>query len=274
MRVRFRSQHGQAMTEFVITAVLFLIPVFLLVPVLGKYIDMKEQAIQGARYVAWERTVWYGGSSASVDWPGASKTDAELRNEVRRRVFSEGGGIAANDKSGGTWSGSGVKTAWTNRNGSAMLANYDAVGQTLSNEDTPGIANDILNLLVTVADAIGPFNLEMKGLQVAEVSVTAHTLPINMSLQGDASKAFNPGPLTFSDRSAVLSNTWSANGAAHVKSQTQGLTPTSIFQNPVVKTIWDIARIAFGVVAAPELLFLEIGKVEPDVVPPDRLVSP
>jgi hypothetical protein len=274
MKTPYRSQHGQAMTEFVVTAVLFLIPVFLLVPVLGKYIDMKEQAIQGARYVAWERTVWYGGASASVDWPGASKTDAELRNEVRRRVFSEGGSIAANDKSGGSWSGSGVKAAWTNRDGSAMLANYDAVAQTLSNEDTPGIANDILNLIVTVADAVGPFNLEMKGLQVAEVSVTAHTLPINMSLQGDASKAFNPGPLTFSDRSAVLSNTWSANGAAHVKSQTQGLTPTSIFQNPVVKTIWDIARIAFGVVAAPELLFLEIGKVEPDVVPPDRLVSP
>jgi hypothetical protein len=114
----------------------------------------------------------------------------------------------------------------------------------------------------------------MKGLQVADVSVTATTLPIGMSLSGDASKSFNPGPLTFSDRSAVLSNTWAANGASHVKSQTQGLTPTSIFQNPVVKVIWDVARIAFGVVAAPELLFLEIGKVEPDVVPPDRLVTP
>ena len=269
-----RRQRGQAMTEFVITAVLFLIPVFLLVPVLGKYIDMKGQAILGARYVAWERTVWYGGASASVDWPGAAKSDAELHNEVRRRVFSESSNIAANDKSGTTWAGSGVKTAWTNRNGSAMLANYDAVSQNLSNEDTPGIASDVLSLIVTVTDAVGPFNLEMKGLQVAEVSVTAHTQAINMSLQGDASKAFNPGPLTFSDRSAVLSNTWAANGASHVKTQTQGLTPTSIFQNPVVKTIWDIARIAFGAVAAPELLFLEIGKVEPDVVPPDRLVSP
>lgn len=267
-------QRGQAMSEFVITGVLFLIPVFLLVPLFGKYIDMKGQAVLGARYAAWERTVWYGGTSASVDWPGAAKSADEIRNEVRQRVFSEGAGIASGDKSAGSFGGSGVKTGWYNRDSSAMLADYNAVAQSTENRDTPGIANDVLNLLVTVADAIGPFNLEMKGLQVADVSVTANTLPIGMSLSGDASKSFNPGPLTFSDRSAVLSNTWAANGASHVKSQTQGLTPTSIFQNPVVKVIWDVARIAFGVVAAPELLFLEIGKVEPDVVPPDRLVTP
>ncbi len=267
-------QHGQAMSEFVITGVLFLIPVFLLVPVFGKYLDMKSQAVLGARYAAWERTVWYGGTSASVDWPGAAKSADEIGNEVRQRVFSEGAGIASSDKSAGSFGGSGVKTGWYNRDGSSMLADYNAVAQSTENRDTPGIANDVLNLLVTVADAIGPFNLEMKGLEVADVSVTASTLPIDMSLNGDATKSFNPGPLTFSDRSAVLSNTWAANGASHVKSQTQGLTPTSIFQNPVVKVIWDVARITLGVIAAPELLFLEIGKVEPDVVPPDRLVTP
>ena len=262
------------MTEFVVVAVLFLIPVFLIVPLLGKYIDMKETAILGARYAAWERTVWYGGNAASVTWPGADKGDAEIRNEVRTRVFSEGAGISASDKSAGNWAGDGRKQAWTNRDGGSMLANYDSVAQTIDNRDAPGIANDVLNLVVTVADAIGPFTLEMKGLYAAEVSVTANTLPINMTLDNDPGQAFNPGALTFSDTNAILSNAWSANGAAHVKSQTEGLTPTSIFNNPVIKTIWDIARITLGVVAAPELLFLEIGKIEPDVVPPDRLVSP
>jgi len=269
-------QKGQAMAEFVIVAVLFLIPIFLLVPTLGKYIDMKSEAIQGARYAAWERTVWYGGSSASpgVTWPGASKSDDEIRNELRARVFSENSGIAANDKSAGNWTGNGAKTAWYNRDGSSMLSGYDAVEQGLKNADTPGIVNDLLNLVVTVTSAVGSFNLEMKGLQVADVSVTAHTLPIGMSLYDDPGKAFNPGPLTFSDHSAVLSNTWSANGASHVKSQVEGLTPTSIFANPIVKTIWSAAIGIFGAVAAPELLLLEIGKVTPDTVPPDRLVTP
>lgn len=267
------------MVEFVLAAVLFLIPVFLIVPLLGKYIDMKGTAIMGARYAAWERTVWYGGNASSVSWEGADKTDGEIRNEVRSRIFSDrwgsgDTGISANDKSSTGWAGQGRKKSWYNRDGGAMLANYDSVAQTLENRDTPGLANDVLNLIVTVADAIGPFTLEMKGLYAAEVSVTANTLPIGMTLYNDPAQAFNPGPLTFSDTNVILSNTWSANGAAHVKKQTEGLTPTSIFSNPVIKTIWDIARITLGVVAAPELLFLEIGKIEPDVVPPDRLVSP
>ena len=49
---------GQAMTEFVIGVVLFALPVFLLIPVVGKYLDMRATAVQAARYVAWERTVW------------------------------------------------------------------------------------------------------------------------------------------------------------------------------------------------------------------------
>jgi hypothetical protein len=274
MRPNPFCQKGQAMAEFVIVAVLFLIPIFLLVPTLGKYIDMKADAIQGARYAAWERTVWYGGANASVSWPGASKSDDEIHNELRARVFSEGSSIQANDKSAGNWTGSGAKVAWHNRDGSSMLDGYEAVTQSMSNKDSPGIANDVLNLVVTVTNALGVFSLEMKGLQTADVSVTAKTLPIGMSLYDDPSKTFNPGPLTFSDHSAVLSNTWSANGAAHVKSQTQGLTPTSIFANPIVKTLWTAAIGVFGAVAAPELLLLEIGKVEPDVVPPDRLAAP
>jgi hypothetical protein len=276
MRPNPFRQKGQAMAEFVIVAVLFLIPVFLMVPTLGKYIDMKAEVIQGARYAAWERTVWYGGASASpgTTWPGNSKTDDEIRNELRARVFSEGSSIQASDKSARDWTGSGAKAAWYNRDGSSMLDGYDSVTQSMRNDDTPGIANDLLNLVVTVTSALGTFNLEMKGLQAADVSVTAKTLPIGMSLYDDSSKSFNPGPLTFSDHSAVLSNTWSANGADHVKSQTQGLTPTSIFANPIVKTLWTAAIGVFGALAAPELLLLEIGKVEPDVVPPDRLVAP
>lgn len=50
---------GQAMTEFVIAATFVLIPLFVFVPMLGKYIDVKHAAIQNARYQAWEYTVWY-----------------------------------------------------------------------------------------------------------------------------------------------------------------------------------------------------------------------
>ncbi len=47
------------MTEFLIAAAFVLLPLFIFVPMLGKYIDFKHKAIQSARYQAWEYTVWY-----------------------------------------------------------------------------------------------------------------------------------------------------------------------------------------------------------------------
>lgn len=269
----YRYQQGQALAEFVIVAILALVPLYLLVPVLGKYIDMKGAAVAGARYAAWERTVFYAGPSASVDWPGVQKSDAEIRNEVRQRVFSQGTGIANGDKGASNWGGGGYRASWVNRDRSGMLADYNAVTHATQSDDSPGIANDVLNLIVTVADALGPFTLEMKGLYSAEVAVSANTLPINFSFDGDVTKAFNPGKLTFSDRSVVLANGWSANGSEHVKSQVQGLTPTGVFQTPVGNVIFKLIQAVVGI-AMPEIWLLELGKIEPDVVPPDRVVGP
>jgi len=266
MRMRER---GQAMTEFVIGVVLFALPVFLLIPVVGKYLDMRATAVQAARYVAWERTVWYGGTSASVSWPARDKDAGTIQNEVRQRLFSEGTSIAGGDGGAGGWGGSGSKAAWTNRDGSPMLASYNAVRQGISNDDTPNIASDVVNLIVTVTDALGSFTLETKGLYTGQVSVGITTQPINFSL--DAASVFDPGALTMSERNTILANGWNAGGSDHVKSQTQGLTPTSLFATDPVKTVFDILKGAMAAVSTQELWFLELGKVEPDVVPPDRL---
>lgn len=268
-----QGQRGQAMTEFIVVSVLFALPVFLMIPLLGKYIDMKSAAIQGARYVAWERTVFFGGSAASVNWPGVAKSDAEIRNELRQRVFSERAQISNDDKTASNWGGDGLKKAWHNRNGGEMLPSYNSVAQNVGNQDAPGIVNDLLNLVVKVAGAVGNFRIETKGLYNATVSVSASTQPVNMSLNGDPLKAFDPRTLTFSDTNAILANTWSANGSSHVKQQAQGLTPTGIFNNPTVSSVWNALR-NIASIAAPEIRSLELGKIEPDVVPPDRLVKP
>lgn len=273
MRSIRKNMRGQAMTEFVIVTMLVLLPLYLLIPLLGKYIDMKAAAIQGARYIAWERTVYFGGSTASVSWPGADKTDAELENEMRRRVMTSGAPFQSTDGSAGTWSTTGFRDSWKNRDSSRMLANYDSIKRASSTQEkSPGIVNIGLNAMVKVVDAIGPFTLELKGLHTAAVSISPSTLPINMSLNGDTAKQFNPGALAFNDHSTVLTNAWSTSGNGHVKKQTQGLTPTSVFENPGVKAAWLAARIVLAP-AAPEILMLELGKIEPDVVPPDRLVS-
>lgn len=267
---RTHLQRGQAMTEFVMGAVLFLIPVFLIVPMLGKYLDVKSSTIQAARYVAWERTVWYGGASASVSWPSKEKTDGEIQNEIRRRIFSENSAISNADKSATSWAGAGRKALWSNHNGTAMLQNYGDVVAAVSNDDTPGIANDILNLAITVADALGPFTLEMKGMYTGQVSTSVRTAPINMSLSGN--NPLNLGTLTFTDKNVIVSNTWSANGKAHVREQTIGLAPLGIFQKEPLKTVLTVLQVVMTPFA-PEFApgWLDIGKVADDVVPPDRL---
>jgi hypothetical protein len=263
---------GQAMTEFVMGVTLFALPVFLLIPLVGKYLDIRATAVQAARYVAWERTVWYGGTAASVSWPAADKSSGAIQNEVRQRLFSEGTAIASSDSGQGDWGGSGAKANWTNRDGSPLLASYGAIGQSIANDDTPNIATDVVNLIVTVTDALGSFTLETKGLYTGGISVGITTLPINMSLDG--ASVFNPGALNMSESNTLLANGWSANGADHVKSQIQGLTPTAIFAKDPVKTVFEILKGVMAAVSVQELWFLELGKVEPDVVPPDRLTGP
>jgi len=265
---------GQAMTEFVIGSVLFALPMLLLIPLVGKYLDMRATVVQAARYVAWERTVFYGGTSASVSWPANDKDGGTIQNEVRQRLFSEGTSIAGGDGAAGAWGGSGIKSNWYNRDGSAMLASYNDVGQSISNDDTPNIASDLLSLIVTVTDAIGSFTLETKGLYTGSVSLGVTTQPINNSLSFDSASAFDPGTLTFSESNVILANGWDAGGASHVKTQTQGLAPTSIFATDPVKTIFDVVKGVLAAASTQELWNLDLGKIEPDVVPPDRLTGP
>ncbi len=59
MNDRAQRQAGQAMTEFVISAAFVMVPLFLIVPTVGKYIDLQLATHQAARYGAWEYTVNY-----------------------------------------------------------------------------------------------------------------------------------------------------------------------------------------------------------------------
>ena len=88
------------MTEFVISATYVLIPLFIAVPMLAKYIDIKQAAVQAARYEAWEYTVWYEDdamedhdildnySSGIAGYLSPEKPLDSVRNESQRRIMS------------------------------------------------------------------------------------------------------------------------------------------------------------------------------------------
>src|SRR5262249_22335117 len=159
MNYRTRTPHrarnaGQAMVEFLIAATTVLIPLFLIVPLLGKYMDMKATAIQAARYAAWERTVWFG----STNWSAAQKTDTQIQQEVQWRFFSDSATLKFQDTdmNAGGWAGTGPKPLWRDRAGNPMLVTYNSdVTEASTTGATPGLMNTILDPVVSAIGVVG-----------------------------------------------------------------------------------------------------------------------
>ena len=84
---RRRTAGGQALTETLV-AFVALVPVFMLIPYLGKYLDVKHKAEDSARYALWERSIFADPGAA---WGAGEnvKSDARLRTEMRARFLGE-----------------------------------------------------------------------------------------------------------------------------------------------------------------------------------------
>lgn len=274
---RYRKAGGQAMVELLIVAGFVLIPLFLAIPLIGKYLDVRSAAVQAARYAAWERTVWYGGDSASKlgwgsfanKWQAFEKKDSVIAQEMGVRQFSESASAFSVADASATSFAGGSKILWQDRTGKKMLADYSDVGSSVSNADAPGTLNKILKPIASLAATLGPFALEMKGAYSANVTIAVKDLDVNSFWLKDSKS-------NFTETNVLLANGWNANGpsasnATSVKQQVKGLVPTSVIATEV-----DGVKIIDYVLGAlslflPEISKLEPGKIEPDVVPPDRL---
>ena len=278
------SQSGQALVEFTIAAATVLVPLFLMIPILGKYMDMKATAIQAARYAAWERTVWFGHAAdsstwGSTAWPSGQKTDAEIQNELRQRFFSDTATakLQSSQSSMTGWGGSGPKPLWRDRAGNPMLADYNSnVTEGSPRTDTPGTLNVVFDPLIAVINTIdkilgSEFKVDMQSLYTATVNVqTVQTMPIRQVISNES---ISTGTPLFTMTNVLVANGWNANGADFVKQQVEGLTPSSIAKRQPLDVVLQIAQWVFTVVA-PELNPTHLilgGKIQPDIVPCDRL---
>ncbi len=267
------------MIELLIVAAFVLVPLFLAIPLLGKYLDMRAAAVQTSRYAAWERTVWYGGDAASsLGWFGVSrrwqaneKTDDQIRRELGVRHLSETTATDAfsNADRSATGFKTSTKTLWQDRRGTALLANYSDIENNVGSNQAPGTLNVILDPIANFASTLGPFVLEMKGNYSAKVTIKVKDIDYDHFLSKNSTASFT-------ETNVLLANGWSANGPddankTSVKQQAKGLVPTSIFAAEIggVK-VMDYVLGALSVFL-PEASKLEPGKIAPDAVPADRL---
>jgi len=267
-----RRQRGQALAEFTIAAAFVLIPLFLMIPLLGKFMDMKATTIQAARYAAWERTVWYGSS----EWAVGQKSDAQIQSEVQQRFFSDAPTAPLRSTDQNQTGAVGGKPLWHDHAGASMLSTYSAgAGQ---GGQTPGTMDVFLSGVKEIVNVIGSvlgtnFKLDMKSLYTSTVNLnTANTSAITLAT-GSSTSGFTAPNFVMSQ--VLVANGWSANGPDFVKEQTEALAVLSLAQRSPVKEVMSIVQNVLGTFVEelkPSSLKLG-GEILPDYVPPDRLTA-
>ena len=277
------KHHGQALTEFLICASFVLIPLFLGISMLAKYIDIKQAAVQAARYEAWEYTVWYAKDDEMMTGFGdgdddkfivqPKKTVAQTQAETRRRFYTDPHDELPISNTDFTtdWTAANRNQFWVDRRGNSLYTGV-AGGNLDSSEDTPTlpVIGDVMNLMLDILDwafsAIGTLIGFVGGSQGFTAintdgfakSQTSLTVPISrqfidtQTISGTAGTNLNIDELTFSAKAAVLTDGWNAGGVSQTYNQAAGTVPTTllklIFDNTVIKTIWSVVT-----VLAPEL---------------------
>ena len=255
-------QRGQALPEFIPLAIV-LVPIFLLIPFLGKLADMNQTTIQAARYGAWERTVT----------TGFDKTDAQIQNEARVRFFGTNkvyirtGDAPPNNAPDNQYS-----VLWRDQTGGRMLAKFTSVNASMANGNIP-------NVLLSAPTALMLRTLDLLQNQsrsdvpnngfynsVFSIDVAPNRLPgfdrgTNCAGAANSTSAFS----CIRRNNVILADGWDSGTSAMVTSRVQRMLLTNIFAGPVS----GLASVAGWVL--PELREFKPGYVEPDVLPADRI---
>ena len=223
MKQLLKNRHahrGQAMTEFVISASLFLIPLFLGMSLIAKYIDIKQTNVQAARYQAWEYTVWFANDTErSIDFKNFSMDDGELmsgfdavdqpvkstaqtRQESKKRFYTSIGTeettspITATDVAFVWDNDTSINPLWKNHKGESLYAGVDGIQASLSSSTgtpTLPILGDVVNGLM---DGIGiAFGLIGELLGAIKSSVGFNAINTNGYAEASASMQIAANPM-------------------------------------------------------------------------------
>jgi len=297
------GQQGQAMTEFVVTASLVLVPLFLMVPLIGKYIDMRQSAIQAARYQVWEYTAWYDDqwyrSQNDRYFQGFDdyarlprKTPEQIRREARNRIYARGDvPIEGND--GGDWEDERLRPLWHDHTGMAL---YDGrADEVAPGPDGPGATpkgNGVfagvyraLSMLFSGISSVvhfvtgdGFYMMADSGHYDAGLVLEASAGP---RLGDEMLICFNANctddtPLSMQASAGLQTLGWSGGGPAAVESQQRGLLVTAMLDRVVNSGPINLQTLASGILLSPELRgdSLKFGHLVPDAVPNERIGNP
>lgn len=301
IRIDRPRQKGQAMSEFVVAAAFVLVPLFLIIPALGKYADMKYSAVQAARYQAWEYTANYidlGDQPSGFDVMANSakpyKSVKQVQRETQRRIYSRTGTTlsTAHDRRG--FVSSDANPLWVYHDGLPMYdpGRVDRVSTLQPSEPTPDptyvlsgilrVLDTVLGAFASVLNAVGaPFGFDAlngNGYSKSKIALQVEPPPQYATFQD----SINRPPLFLSNKvlsmqasAGVLTDGWSAGGGDHTLHQAKGLVPTSLLDVLLNPGGFPLQDIAATVLLSPELSrsSLQFGYMEKDTIHPSKLAG-
>jgi hypothetical protein len=208
-----RRQRGQALVEFLVVAAA-LIPLFLLIPYIGKYQDIAHATEMASRYVAFDAM---NRNDAMSSW----KPESQLADEVRRRFFSEPGAAVKTYDVAGDFEADRNKF-WRDPGNRPLIEKFSDVsvsfGMGAGNSHAAGFSSANDGDLFTLRSAA---KLKAHGIYTADVTVKLLNLP-----EGIASlEPFDRLNLSMTRSTAVVFDPWAANGSAQAESRVRGLVP-------------------------------------------------
>lgn len=273
-RVLRRSRTaGQALVEVAIAAGFFLVPLFLLLTLVGKLIDLKMTTLEAARYVAFQRTITSNqGSVRGASF--AQLSDTTLGTTALMRFYSQNGVDTGFSNGQDSSSGYQPLSLWTDDSktggGGALTPFLPAssdVSTSLQQAASPFLSDETAGNLFADVGEISGFQWNTQGYFTATVQASA-TLPVTLGdFLGHDLRTHFRNPLTFSSTTAIMADVESAPNSSYVSSQIQGTLVTSLLSG--------LQPVLTGAsVALPDIAGLNLPQIvtnSPTELPCDRL---
>lgn len=239
------SAYGQSTTEFLVLS-LVLAPLFLALPLLGKYIDLAHASEHAARYLAFETAI------TGPNRP--TPTQADLAVQVRQRFFAAAE-VPILTPTGTDSTATGERNPlWTDHRARPLLdALEEQIDVSLTGQRNTAPAAALL------AGAHG-LDLPAGEEHTASIRVSPRLIP--------DLPPFDRLELSIHRQQALLGHNWSAAGSTDFARRIEGAGPLAYPIQPLKIIGRTVGRIL------PPLMLdntMEVGRVQPEIVPCDRL---
>lgn len=224
-------QQGQATIETLIS-MLALLPIFILIPYIGKYIDIKSKAVQASRYAAFERTI-FSDPGASWNSDENQSLDQQISRDINRRILSD-------PKTGVSSLNNGFvddNPLWTNYRGDQLLAGrqVERLSAALTENESPVSRTPLLDTISGRINLLFDLGLGLNKQSYAQnsVAITAEFLP-DITRVGAAPDIVEADTgIAFLRTGAILTDAWSAGSEDVFEDRIDGLTADEIIAIPV-----------------------------------------